>query len=44
MDQTLHDTLLQYELMTKKMQLVAKGLKDLGVQVELINPLIADFL
>lgn len=44
MDQTLHDTLLHYELMTKKMQLVAKGLKDLGVQVELINPLIADFL
>lgn len=44
MDQAMHDKIQHYELMKNKIRLVALGLKNMGVQVELINPLIADFL
>lgn len=44
MDQDTHDIIQHHEIMESKMRLVAQGLKNMGVQVEQINPLIGDFL
>ena len=44
MDQEMHDTIMEYELMKAKMQNVAGSLKAMGVAVEKINPLAVDFL
>lgn len=44
MDQAMHDTAMQYEMLRAKMQYVARGLKNMGVAVDRINPLITDFL
>lgn len=44
MDDTMYNTITQYEMLYAKMQYVARGLQNMGVNVTLINPLIANLL
>lgn len=44
MDETMYNTVMQYEMLRAKMQYVARGLQNMGVNVARINPLIANFL
>lgn len=44
MDESILETVQSNDMLNQKMQLVAQGLKEIGVEVETINPLSANFL